>query len=257
LESKSLRVEQLERIADALLTPDRGEPAASTIPWDSRETLDTLQGSIAYWTIGSGPAVVLVHGWEGSHGQMDAFVAPLLARGARVVSVDLPAHGESGGVTASPLDCGAAIAAVGAQIGPLAGAIGHSGGCPSIAIAMRGGMRVQRVALIATPERWERYVRWFAHEEGVDAEHLIDTLRARGVDVASLVLPETASAFDVPALIVHSEDDRTCKIEGARRVADAWRGSEFLTVDGLGHMRILKDPAVVERVVHFTIPEPS
>jgi hypothetical protein len=25
----------------------------------------------------------------------------------------------------------------------------------------------------------------------------------------------------------------------------------------LGHMRILKDPAVVERVVHFTIPEPS
>jgi pimeloyl-ACP methyl ester carboxylesterase len=168
----------LERIADALLTPDRGEPAASTIPWDTRETLDTPQGAIAYWTIGSGPAVLLVHGWEGWHAQMDAFVAPLLARGARVVSVDLPAHGESGGVTASPLDCGAAIAAVGAQIGPLAGAIGHSGGCPSIAIAMRGGMRLQRVALIATPERWERYVRWFAQEEGVDAEHLIDTLRA-------------------------------------------------------------------------------
>ena len=243
---------ELERIADALLTPDRGEPAASTVQWETRETLETPHGPIAYWTIGSGPAVLLVHGWEGSHAQMDAFVAPLLDRGARVVSLDLPAHGESGGVTASPLDCGAVVAELGMRIGPLAGAIGHSGGCPNIAIAMRAGLRVQRVALIATPERWERYVRWYAQEEGVDAEHLIDTLRARGVDVASLVLPETASAFDVPALIVHSEDDRTCKIEGARRVADAWRA-----VDGLGHMRILKDPAVVERVVHFTIPEPS
>ncbi len=243
----------LERIADALLTPVRGEPATSTLRWESRETLDTRYGSIAYWTSGSGPAVLLVHGWEGSHAQMDAFVAPLLARGARVVSVDLPAHGESGGVTASPLDCGGAIAELGAHIGPLAGAIGHSGGCPSIALAMRAGMRVQRVALIATPERWERYVRWYAQEEGVDADRLIDALRARGVDVASLVLPKTASAFDVPALIVHSEDDRTCMIEGARRVAAAWRGSEFLTVDGLGHMRILKDAAVVERVTRFIV----
>jgi len=242
---------ELERIADALLTPARGEPAVSTVPWEARETLVTPYGSIAYWTIGSGPVVLLVHGWEGSHAQMDAFVAPLLARGARVVSVDLPAHGESGGVTASPLDCGAVVAALGAHVGPPAGAIGHSGGCPSIAIAMRGGLRVQRVALIATPERWERYVRWFAQEEGVDAESLIDTLRARGVDTASLVLPETAAAFDIPALIVHSQDDRTCKIEGARRVAAAWRGSAFLTVDGLGHMRILKDPAVVERVAQF------
>ena len=130
---------ELERIADALLTPDRGEPADSTVPWESRETLETPYGSIAYWTIGSSPTVLLVHGWEGWHAQMDAFVAPLLARGARVVSVDLPAHGESGGVTASPLDSGAAIAELGAHIGPLAGAVGHSGGCPSIAIAMRAG----------------------------------------------------------------------------------------------------------------------
>lgn len=244
---------ELERIADALLTPDRGEPAASTVQWETRETLETPHGPIAYWTIGSGPAVLLVHGWEGSHAQMDAFVAPLLDRGARVVSLDLPAHGESGGVTASPLDCGAVVAELGMRIGPLAGAIGHSGGCPNIAIAMRAGLRVQRVALIATPERWERYVRWYAQEEGVDAERLIDTLRARGVDTASLVLPENVSAFDTPALIVHSNDDRTCKIEGARRVAAAWRGSEFLTVNGLGHMRILKDADVVEHVAQFIV----
>ena len=243
----------LERIAEALLTPSRGEPATSTVRWESRETLETRHGPIAYWTSGSGPAVLLVHGWEGWHAQMDAFVAPLLDRGARVVSLDLPAHGESGGETASPLDCGAVIAELGARIGPLAGAIGHSGGCPNIAIAMRAGLRVERVALIATPERWERYVRWFAREEGVDPDRLIDTLRARGVDASSLVLPETVSAFDVPALIVHSEDDRTCMIEGARRVAEAWRGSEFLTVDGLGHMRILKDADVVERVAQFIL----
>jgi hypothetical protein len=39
---------ELEEIADALLTPDRGEPAASTVQWDAHDTLDTPVGSIAY-----------------------------------------------------------------------------------------------------------------------------------------------------------------------------------------------------------------
>lgn len=94
---------------------------------------------------------------------------------------------------------------------------------------------------------------WIAEEAGVDAGALLATLEARGVDVSSFVLPLTAETIDVPALIVHSTDDRTCDIRGARRVAAAWRRSEFLEVDGLGHGRILSDPAVIERVVGFVL----
>lgn len=238
---------ELERIATEAITPKRREPAASNVFWDSRETA----GSIVYWSCGSGPPVLLVHGWEGSHVDLDAFVGPLLARGMRVVALDLPAHGMSSGATAALPECGRAVLAVAERLGPLAGAIGHSAGAPSIAIALQGGLDVARVALLATPERYERYFRWVAQENGVDGDALIAVLRARGVDVASLVLSENAAFFDVPALIVHSIDDRTCDVSGARRVAAAWRNSELLELDGLGHMRILRDTAAIERVANF------
>jgi pimeloyl-ACP methyl ester carboxylesterase len=245
--------EELERIATAMLTPVRGEPVNSAVRWELRETLESRFGPIAYWVSGSGPTVLLVHGWEGTHAHMDAFVAPLLARGARVVAVDLPAHGESSGTTASLAECGEMLALLGTHLGPLRGAIGHSAGSPSLAIALRNGLHAQRVALIATPERYDRYVRWVAEQESVDVELLLATLRARGFDASAFVLPEMAPSLNAAALIVHSVDDRTCMIEGARRVAEAWPGSEFLQVDGLGHSRILKDPAVIERVVQFVL----
>ncbi|MCH2108975.1 MAG: hypothetical protein MK135_06570 [Polyangiaceae bacterium] len=48
---------------------------------------------------GSGPQILLVHGWGGAGVQMAAFVDPLVERGYSVVVVDLPAHGGSEGRT--------------------------------------------------------------------------------------------------------------------------------------------------------------
>lgn len=136
---------ELERIATAMLTPKRRERAASGVHWDSRHTVDSRLGPVAHWTAGSGPAVLLVHGWEGTHADLDGFVEPLLARGARVAALDLPAHGESSGTTALLTDCAEAIVALGAAIGPLAGAIAHSAGCPSLALALKAGLRARRL----------------------------------------------------------------------------------------------------------------
>jgi pimeloyl-ACP methyl ester carboxylesterase len=242
----------LDLIITRMLTPERAA-RASTVAWERRETLDFRSGQLAYWVAGSGPPVLLVHGWSAAHADLDAFVAPLLERGVSAVALDLPAHGESAGATATLADCGEAIAALGAHLGPLTGVVGHSAGCPSTALALERGLRAERVALIATPQRYERFVRWFAEEEDIEFETLIEAFAARGVDVRAFDLPVTASRLDVPALIVHSVDDRTCEVRGARAVAAAWRGSEMLEVDGLGHSRILRDPSVIARVVDFLV----
>jgi pimeloyl-ACP methyl ester carboxylesterase len=250
-ESISNDAGDLQRIATAVLTPTRGEPALSSVAWETQGTVDSKAGPIAYWSSGAGPAVLLVHGWEATHADLDAFAAPLIARGVRAVALDLPAHGASSGTTASLPDCGEAIAALGALVGPVAGVVAHSAGCPATAYALLHGLRAERVALVGTPERYDRYVRWMAQESGVDGDALIAALLARGVDVASLVLTENVAGLDVPALVVHCVDDRTCDVAGARRVAAAWRGSQLLEVAGLGHTRILRDPAVVRRIVDF------
>jgi pimeloyl-ACP methyl ester carboxylesterase len=241
----------IERVATEAISPQRHPRAVSAVVWNEHATLEAQCGSIAYWSSGSGPPVVLVHGWEAAHSDFDAFVAPLLAKGLRVVAIDLPAHGSSTGEVASITDCGNALLAAGARFGPLAGVVGHSAGCAAISYALLDGLDVERAVLVSTPERYERYVRWFAKENDVDGDALIALMETRGVAVTSYVLPDNAVQFDVPALIVHSIDDRTCDIRGARNLAKAWRGSELFEVDGLGHMRILRDAGVVERIVSF------
>ena len=63
-----------------------------------RETVVAGKHSLAVWQVGpaAAPAVLLVHGWGGRGVQMGSFVAPLLARGYRIVWFDQPGHGESG-----------------------------------------------------------------------------------------------------------------------------------------------------------------
>src|SRR5262249_10337057 len=75
--------------------PTRGEQRrlnAGRLSW-----LRGACGDLAVWHWGSGPRVLLVHGWGGHAGRLSAFVAPLLDAGFGVVSFDAPAHGISEG----------------------------------------------------------------------------------------------------------------------------------------------------------------
>src|SRR5262245_10129632 len=63
--------------------------------------VDSAAGKVAAWTWGEGPAIVLVHGWNGRGAQLGAFVDPLVAAGFQVVSFDAPGHGKSPGSTSS------------------------------------------------------------------------------------------------------------------------------------------------------------
>ena len=76
---------------------------------------------IETWTWGTGPSVLLVHGWGGRGTQLGAFVAPLVARGFSVVTFDAPGHGASDdGVVTIP-EMTAAIHAAAASRGPARG----------------------------------------------------------------------------------------------------------------------------------------
>jgi alpha-beta hydrolase superfamily lysophospholipase len=163
--------------------------------------------------------VLLVHGWEGTHVDLDAFAQRLLDRGLSVVTLDLPAHGESAGTQATIPDFADAIGSLAAISGPLAGVIAHSGGCPAAALAIERGLRVERAALVSTPTRYERWAREFAEEYAVDADALIAELVARGIDVPSLDMTKTVAGFDLPGLIAHSADDRMTDPRGSRAVA--------------------------------------
>src|SRR5262245_23744728 len=81
---------------------------------------------IETWTWGTGPSVLLVHGWGGRGTQLGAFVAPLVAHGFSVVTFDAPGHGASDdGLVIIP-ELMEAIRAVEALCGRAGGAGAHT-----------------------------------------------------------------------------------------------------------------------------------
>jgi pimeloyl-ACP methyl ester carboxylesterase len=82
--------------------------------------------------------------------------------------------------------------------------------------------------------------------------------RRTGHAMEEFVLPDrTAARGDLPeALIVHDRDDVVVGIDNGRTLAAAWRESHLVQTSGLGHTKILRDDAVVERVAAFIAGEP-
>ena len=56
---------------------------------------------------------------------------------------------------------------------------------------------------------------------------------------------------NIPALLIHDNDDREVTASQAEILHQAWPGSHLLRTDGLGHRRILRDPAVIAHTVRF------
>jgi pimeloyl-ACP methyl ester carboxylesterase len=246
-----MNVSEREReLANGLLAPARRKPRSSTVAWETRETVAARYGPLAVWSKGSGPIVLLVHGWETDHVDMDAFVAPLVAAGRRVVTFDLPAHGESSGERAHLPQLASAVEDVAAHAGGVDAVVAHSVGCAATAIALAaGGLALRRVAFVAPPLRYEAFVRFYAQQHGVEGDVLVAALAQLGLDVTPLDIRQNAAHIDVPLAIVHSTDDRVCESSNASKIAAVWNPSTVTFVEGLGHSRILRDPDVVRTVI--------
>lgn len=233
--------------ATAFLTPTR-KVGPGAPPW---QKVYGPSGALAVWSAGEGPTVLLVHGWEGAHQDLDAFVEPLLALGHRVLSVDLPAHGHSEGDTTSIPDSARALLALEKVLGPFTAVVAHSIGCAVTAMALQQGMAAERVVMLAPPSRYVDYARGFARMAGVEPEGLIAALRDRGIDIDNIDLPAMATGFQARALIVHSQDDKVVPVASGRGIASVWPNAELLEVDGLGHKRILRDESIVWAAASF------
>jgi pimeloyl-ACP methyl ester carboxylesterase len=216
---------------------------------------------LATWRFGTGPVVVLAHGWGGVGGQLSSFVEPLVARGFSAVVFDAPGHGRSGGARSSVLEFAEALTAVAAAVGGAHGVIAHSLGGSATALALSRGLRLQRAAFVGAAADPEGYTQEFARQLGLSDATLL-RMRARiearlGLRWRDLAIPGFAPALTTPLLVAHDRDDAEVPWADGQAVAAAWPGARLLTTVGLGHRRILRDPAVVAAVVDFVASGPG
>ncbi|MGW3621403.1 alpha/beta fold hydrolase [Micromonospora arida] len=223
--------------------------------------------SVSAQSWGDGPAVYLMHGWGGWSGQLDVFVPPLVGAGFKVVALDAPSHGASGpGVLgrrrALQSEFGDALTAAVRAVGPAYAIVGHSAGSAATAVAVLDGLPTERLVLVAPVADPRTYTRQFAHLMGFrDRVHdgLVRRLEKRsGRQMSHFdLVARAAGRTDLPPLlVVHDRKDKEVRYSDGEAISGAWPRAELRTTSGLGHRRILRDPATVTAVVDYLSKAP-
>jgi pimeloyl-ACP methyl ester carboxylesterase len=214
---------------------------------------------LAAWEWGEGRTVLLAHGWGSRAGRFAVLARALRAARLRVVAFDAPAHGRSSGRFASLPEFARGLRAVADAVGPVHGLVGHSLGGAAAAVALRDGLRADRVVLLAAPADVTRFTTAFADQLRIPAavrvamrRNLEARLEARWDE---LHIPTIARALHAPALLLHDREDDDVPYGSAEEIAGAWAGARLVATAGLGHRAILRDPAVVRQVVRFLAVE--
>jgi pimeloyl-ACP methyl ester carboxylesterase len=229
---------------------------ASWLREAQRFTLTVGGRRVAAWSWGDrGAGVLLVHGWGSRGARFVDLGNALLTQGYRVVTFDAPGHGASAGRLSSGPEFARAAQAVVNAVGPVSYIVGHSLGGFASALAMGRGLAVRRAVFLAPSANPNSYSAQFAAVLGVDGL-VMASMRGRlerrlGFSWKDLNIPVIAADMRVPLLVIHDRDDREVSWNDGAAIAQSWPGAELVTTTGLGHHRIVSDPAVIRQVVTF------
>jgi pimeloyl-ACP methyl ester carboxylesterase len=220
-----------------------------------RFELEVTDNTIAGWSWGEGPAVMLLHGWGSRGSRLSTFVGPLIEAGFRAVTFDAPAHGDSTGWTTTGIYYSRTLLEVVDHVGPLHAVVTHSMGGWAASLAFRQGLKADRAVFISPPADMKYYSLLFAEQTGFTAkvqERAERRLEAMtGVTWSQLTTEAVYSGHELPLLVIHDRNDPVTPLQQGERVHHAWSGSEFMVTENLGHRRIVTDPGVIDRVVSF------
>lgn len=216
------------------------------------------------WGDPTAPPVLLVHGWQLRASRFARLVEAFVAAGFRPVAFDGVAHGDSTGRYTQAAQHATVLRAVQEQAGPAAAVVGHSLGGLAAGLALRDGLDAARYVAVAAPTGLDSVIDSFVRQSGLPSRasgRLAD--RAARVMFPQVTDPRTEldltrrpAPAAVPALFVQSASDTMNDPENARRLHAAHPGSRLLLAPGLGHNRVLDDPAVVRTVVRHVVGTP-
>jgi pimeloyl-ACP methyl ester carboxylesterase len=250
-----------QRLRDIMLTPQRPrDPAAADLlRADNARRVPYGSRWLKVWSFGEGPAVLLVHGWSGHAAQFEPWIEPLVAAGFRAVLFDAPAHGRSGGRQTNIMDMAGAIQQVAGLFGPVHAIAAHSFGAPATLFALRHGLSVERLVLMAAPISLAGFSTFLAHRFGFTRavrgrmqRNMERELEFRWDETdTDRALAALIQERGLDVLLVHDRRDREVPFAGAERIAAAAPAARLYVTDGSGHARLLRNGGVIAEAIRF------
>lgn len=212
---------------------------------------------IQCYSWGSGPPVLLVHGWAGRATQFRKIISALVAEDFRVVAFDGPAHGRSQGTSTNIAEFESVIREICGKMGTPECIIAHSFGGSAVLFAAMNGLPVRKVINIASPTIGDEIIKTYLTR--------INGSPATGEFFKSYILKTTGRPFDeytalhfirhipqdMSLLLIHDEDDQDVSIRHALELIHVYPKAMLFQTRGLGHTRILRDEEVINRIISF------
>ncbi len=221
--------------------------------------LATARGDLqVYEWHGTGPAVLVLHGWISYAGRLSPVIEALRARGLRVVAFDAPAHGRSAGRQADLHSFRDALSAVNHACGPAGAIVAHSFGALTAAswLAENADASSLRAAVLVGLPRDVAYLfESFTIAMGLRPK-VVERLRAQflaryGAYPEDYSAPVLARRIHIPVLLVHGSDDEVIPAAHAEEVGLQLRDGHVELIPGLSHSEPLRDPDTVALMADF------
>jgi predicted alpha/beta hydrolase family esterase len=252
-------------LADRLFVKIFFTPLQYPIPEKEKSVLDdadrfTVKSSskiIQCYRWGSGPIILLVHGWAGRPTQFRKFIETLTANRFQVVGFDGPAHGMSDGRTTNIKEFNTALLEIVKVAGTPEAIITHSFGGAAVLYALTQGLTVDKLINIATPtigdEIIKTYLRAINGSWKTGEKFKSYVLKTEGQPFDSFTALNLIRRIERPPriLLIHDEDDEDVYISHAEAFCRIFPEAKLYRTKGLGHTRILKDDGAISESVTF------
>lgn len=226
--------------------------------------METIRLSIAgkdvlAYTWGTGPRILLTHGWESSALRFEALIEAIVSQGYCAVAFDAPGHGYSSGTTTDILEITALMGELDRRYGPFHSVVGHSFGGVCALYAATQGLRASSLILFATPASFEGIFRKFCGSLGIRGRlrarfraKVEARFRDRVEDVwERFSADKNIARLEIPTLLIQDCEDSVVPFEEALDLREAGFKSDLLLTEGYGHSGILRSPAALEKCISF------
>ena len=202
--------------------------------------------------------VLILHGFESSVKNFDAYIKALIKKDYEVLAFDAPAHGVSDGKQITlPLYINM-IEAIYFKFGGVQSFIAHSFGGLAVthAIEKLPADADMKLVLIAPATETETaintFFRFLQLGDGVRAEFEKLIHEKSGVPGSYFSIPRALQNMHLPVLWVHDREDDITPFKDIEPVIEKnYPNVSFYITSGLGHKKIYRDNKVVQRVVDF------
>ena len=212
--------------------------------------------TVKCWKWGTGPSILLAHGWNGRGIQLHHFIEPLLRKGYSVIAYDAPGHGESEGKTSSYFEITDTIRTLlnSSNGYDIQGVIAHSLGASATVNSIAKERNSLEVVLIAPALRLAEVLYGYFDHIGVPkplyrsliSEYEDQFGYSMDHDNPSNLLREVKSRI----LIVHDKDDPTIPFFHSKELSDEFQNITLHTTERLGHKKILADRFIVDSIAN-------